>query len=230
MLSSKPVLLCIGSGPGIGRSVTALFAAKRYQNVALIARRPEQLDIEKAAILEATGHGVDVRMYALDITDTEALHSTITRIQQTLGNIECVFYNAARVQKSSFFTYRVEDLEYDFKICVSALYIVAKRLMPHLLDLAEMKPYFKPAFIVTSSMLPVEPMPDLFALSLAKAAQRNLVKSLSMTYGPHGVHIGVINVAGFVSPEDKVTNPNNIAQKTWEWFDTRGNAPFEVRI
>lgn len=102
--------------------------------------------------------------------------------------------------------------------------------MPHLLDLAEMKPYFKPAFIVTSSMLPVEPMPDLFALSLAKAAQRNLVKSLSMTYGPHGVHIGVINVAGFVSPEDKVTNPNNIAQKTWEWFDTRGNAPFEVRI
>ncbi|KAG4290161.1 hypothetical protein FPRO06_02047 [Fusarium proliferatum] len=118
MLSSKPVLLCIGSGPGIGRSVTALFAAKRYQNVALIARRPEQLDIEKAAILEATGHGVDVRMYALDITDTEALHSTITRIEQTLGNIECVFYNAARVQKSSFFTYRVEDLEYDLKVTV----------------------------------------------------------------------------------------------------------------
>ncbi|KAF4960446.1 hypothetical protein FGADI_936 [Fusarium gaditjirri] len=230
MLSSKPVLLCIGSGPGISRSVTALFAVKRYQNVALIARRPEKLDIEKAAILEAAGHGVDVRTYALDITDTEALLSTITRIEQTLGNIECVFYNAARVQKSSFFTYPVQDLEYDFKICVSALYIVAKRLMPQLLDLAEMKPYFKPAFIVTSSTLPAQPMPDLFALSLAKAAQRNLVQSLSMAYGSHGVHVGVINVAGFVSPEEKETNPDNISQKTWEWFDTRGNAPFEVRI
>ena len=62
------------------------------------------------------------------------------------------------------------------------------------------------------SMLPVEPMPDLFALSLAKAAQRNLVKSLSMTYGPHGVHIGVINVAGFISAEEKETKQEVVEQ------------------
>ncbi|KAF4339347.1 short-chain alcohol dehydrogenase [Fusarium beomiforme] len=230
MLPSKPTLLCIGCGPGISRSVTALFAAKRYEHVALIAQREESLEVERAAILEATGHGVDVRTYALDITQTEALLSTITQIEKMMGSIECVIYNAARVHKSSFFEYRVEDIEYDFKISVSVLYVVAKRLMPGLLDLAEMKPAHKPALIVTSSVSPVEPKPDMFALSLAKAAQRNLVHSLSMTYGPRGVQIGVINDIGFGSPEDKERTTERIAQKTWEWLNARGHVPFEVQL
>lgn len=112
----KPTLLCIGSGPGIGRSVTSLFATKHYKNVALIARRPEQLRIEKAAVQEAAGQSVNVQTYALDVTDTDTLLSALNRIEEDLGRIECVFYNAARVQNSSFFEYDVEEIEYDFKV------------------------------------------------------------------------------------------------------------------
>lgn len=86
----------------------------------------------------------------------------------------------------------------------------------------------KPALIVTSSMLPKEPIPQLFVLSLAKAAQLNLVQSLQLTYGSQGVFIGVINVAGQVSPSDPVRNPDNIAAKTWEWFEA--GKDFEVVI
>ena len=68
-------------------------------------------------------------------------------------------------------------------------------------------------------------------MSLVKAAQRNLVQSLSMTYAPQGVHVGVINVAGPVTPEDEWRNPRNIAQKTWEWFEgSRVTPSFEVEI
>ncbi|KAH7006690.1 hypothetical protein EDB82DRAFT_423436 [Fusarium venenatum] len=206
---SDTTLLCIGSGPGIGRSVTSLFATKHYKNVALIARRPDQLEIEKTAVHEAAGQSVNVQTYALDVTDTDALLPALNHIEEDLGRIECVFYNAARVQKSSFFDYDVKEIEYDFKYS-----------MPRLVELANTPSQYKPALIVTSSMLPLKPMPDLFALSLVKAAQLNL-----------GVHVGVINVAGFVSEEEKERNPKNIADKTWEWFTSDGeDMPFEVRI
>jgi NAD(P)-dependent dehydrogenase (short-subunit alcohol dehydrogenase family) len=81
---------------------------------------------------------------------------------------------------------------------------------------------------VTSSALPFQPIPQLFALSLTKAAQRNLVQSLNLTHAPEGVHIGVINVAGQVLPDDPVRNPTNIAAKTWEWFEA--GKEFEVVI
>jgi len=106
-----------------------------------------------------------------------------------------------------------------YQITVSALYAVAQRYVPHLVSLAKADPAAKPALLVTSSALPLQPIPQLFALSLAKAAQRNLVQSLNMTYGPEGVHIGVVNVAGIVSPDDSERNPANIAAKTWEWFE-----------
>jgi short-subunit dehydrogenase len=89
--------------------------------------------------------------------------------------------------------------------------------MSHLLELATSYPN-KPGLIVTSSALPFEPIPELFSLSLTKAAQLNLVRSMHMTYAPRGVHVGVINVGGAVSEDHERFNPANIAAKTWEWY------------
>ena len=104
------------------------------------------------------------------------------------------------------------------QINVSGLYTVAKREMAQLADMAKSDASSVPSIIVTSSMLPIQPIPQLFALSLVKAAQRNLIQSLRMEYGSQGVHIGMINVGGPVSPDHKDWNPTNIAAKAWEWF------------
>lgn len=103
--------------------------------------------------------------------------------------------------------------------------------MPHLISVAKADSSARAALIVTSSALPHHPIPQLFALSLVKAAQRNLVQSLQLQYGAEGVHIGVINVAGPVTPEDADRSPTIIAAKTWEWFEgAKGNPSFEVVI
>ncbi|KAL2270677.1 hypothetical protein VTJ83DRAFT_48 [Remersonia thermophila] len=227
-MTSK-TLLIIGSGPGISRSVATLFASKRYKNVGLVARRAESLTVEKTVLEKSVGTGVKVGTYAVDIADSEALIKTLERADLELGKPEAVFFNAARVIPSAFFEQDVKEIEYDLKITVSALYLVAQRYIPHLVSLAKSgEAGCKPALLVTSSALPFHPIPQLFELSLTKAAQRNLVQSLNLTYAPEGVHIGVINVAGQVFPDDPVRNPNNIAAKTWEWFeDGKG---FEVVI
>jgi hypothetical protein len=62
-------------------------------------------------------------------------------------------------------------------------------------------------------------VPQLLSLSLVKAAQRNMVMSFSRGYADSGIHFGLINVQGVVSPEMKVLNPKNIAETTWEFYE-----------
>ncbi|KAM0816683.1 putative short-chain alcohol [Seiridium cardinale] len=225
------ILLVIGVGPGIGRAVASTFASKRYHSVALFARRSDQLSLEKQALEEAVGHELNVKTYALDVTDNDALLKALDDVDATLGKPECVFYNAARVLPSQLLTHDVEEIEYDFKINVSALYIIAQRVIPQLVEIAKTDSTAKPALIVTSSLLPQHPIPQVFALSLVKAAQRNLMQSLSMTYASTGVHLGLVNVGGPVTPEHETLNPTNIASKTWEWFSLpREDQTFEVLI
>lgn len=108
---------------------------------------------------------------------------------------------------------------------------MAQRYIPHLIEVAKTDKSAYPAFVVTSSMLPQQPIPFLFALSSTKAAQRTLVQCLNMTYAQEGVIVGLVNVAGQVSPEDPTWNPTNIAAKAWDWVaGHKENPTFEVLI
>jgi short-subunit dehydrogenase len=78
-------------------------------------------------------------------------------------------------------------------------------------------------------MLPMNPIPEYFALSLVKAAQRNLMQSLWMVYAKQGVHVGVVNVGGPVSEGHEVWNPRNVAERAWGWFE-EGKGEFEVLV
>lgn len=120
MASNGKTLIVVGSGPGIGRSVTTLFATKRYSNVALIARRAEQLKLEQKAVEEAVGAGVNVKTYAVDVVDSEAFIKALDDIEAQLGKPECIFYNAARVLPSELLTHDIKDVEYDFKVSIAS--------------------------------------------------------------------------------------------------------------
>lgn len=112
----KKTLVVVGIGPGIGRSVTSLFTSKRYHNVALIARRAEQLEVERKALQETIGTHVNIKTYVIDVVDTDALTKALDDSDATLGKPECVFYNAARVLPSQLLSHDVKEIDYDFKV------------------------------------------------------------------------------------------------------------------
>lgn len=104
-------------------------------------------------------------------------------------------------------------------------------MIPQLIEMGKEDSTSMPSLIVTSSMLPVDPVPYVFSLALVKAAQRNLIQSLQMTYGSEGILIGIINVGGPVTPVHEAWNPPNIAARAWEWFaQSKTNPTFEVII
>lgn len=122
--NNNKTLLVVGIGSGIGRSVTSLFASQRYDNVALIARRAEQLEMEKTLLEEAvnissTGsreRPVTVKTFAVDVVDTDALTKALDESDEALGKPECVFWNAVRVLPSELLSHHVKEIDYDFKV------------------------------------------------------------------------------------------------------------------
>ena len=103
--------------------------------------------------------------------------------------------------------------------------------MPSLLQLAKTDTQAMPSLLVTSSLLPRDPIPELFLLSMVKAAQQNMVLSLSKTYRSQGVHVGLIIIGGAVDPSNKTLNPTNIASEAWDCYhQTREQQTVEVQI
>ncbi|KAE8406385.1 hypothetical protein BDV37DRAFT_243096 [Aspergillus pseudonomiae] len=218
-------LLLIGSGPGIGVAVASLFAQKRFDYIALFARNASQLQADKERILSAAaeaGRQVNVRTWKVDITDLDQFKTALAEVQ-SFGTLECVYFNAARVAGSNFFDFPIEDIELDLKLSVTAFYVAAQWAIPILASTMQKNPGtgFKPTFLVTSSLLPVDPIPELFSLSMAKAAQANMVKSLQK-FVAKGTHVGMVVVGGIVSPDSEFMNPTTIAQQAWELFNQDG--------
>ncbi|KAK0750136.1 hypothetical protein B0T18DRAFT_303726, partial [Schizothecium vesticola] len=223
-------LLIVGAGPGIARAVSTLLASKGYTTITLLARRASQLALEREALLSLHPHlNLQIHTFPVDITDVPALTSALAAADAAAGGPpSLVFFNAARVMPSKLFAHPAEEIEFDFKVTVLALYAVAGRYLPGMAERGGAGGE-RPGFIVTSSALPGEPEPELFALSLTKAAQKNLVRSLWLVYGGpgRGVHVGVVNVAGAVDGEGR--SPAMVARRLWEWYEA-GEGEFEVVV
>ncbi|KAH8886143.1 NAD(P)-binding protein [Thozetella sp. PMI_491] len=227
---SQYSLVLVGSGPGIGQAVAALFASKRYTKVALVARRQEQLNADREAV-EAAAPGAVVRTYVTDVADGPQLKNTLAKIANDVGTPETVFFNAAIIRPTSISEETEENMIYDFKITNTALLHTAQWALPQLTKLAKSDPQAKPSLLVTGTWLSRDPVPQIFTLSLVKAAQRNLCQSLAQVYGPEGVHVGMVRVMGLVDQAAASTNPKNIADSAWELFDeAKDKQTFEIEI
>lgn len=214
-------LLVIGSGPGIGATTASLFTQKSFSKVALISRDKTRLCKDRDTILKAANFAdktVEIEVWSVDITNTKAF-TTVLKETEKFATFNCVLFNAARVEPSDLLTFPEEEILKDFKTTTIALYTTAQWALPLL---SALEPADKPSILITSSLLPREPVPFVFSLSLVKAAQRNLVQSLAMT-NPD-VHIALLNVGGLVSWDDRWFNPPAIARKFWELYEQEKDA------
>ncbi|KAK4617698.1 hypothetical protein CLAFUW4_12365 [Fulvia fulva] len=117
-MSSAPVLVVLGSGPGIGISTAKLFAQRHFGQIALVSRNAERLENDKKEVEQAgkeAGKHVEVHTLPTNIGDLDQLPATLAKIQK-LGPLGCVFYNAARIRSSDILMTPVEELEEDFKV------------------------------------------------------------------------------------------------------------------
>ncbi|KAL7935112.1 NAD(P)-binding protein [Trichoderma chlorosporum] len=228
---SDNAVVIVGSGPGIGTNTAAVFAAKKFNKIALVARNPTQLEKDAATVTSASNGNVTVKTYSTDVIDPTKFTATLQQISQDLGTVEVILYNAAIVAESRHIEVSNEELIRDFMISTVALNNLSKWAFPQLTELAAKDSSTQPTVIVTSSHLPEAPEINLVSLSMSKAAQKNFTRSLRLQFEPKGVHVALLSVAGYVLDNNQKLNAKNIAQEAWNLYSQpKGSWTEDIRI
>ncbi|KAF2234182.1 NAD(P)-binding protein [Viridothelium virens] len=220
---SQNLLVVVGSGPGIGLSTASLFASHGF-SIALISRNAERLQSDVAAVKKSVSPSSTIKAYSTNVGDSSALSSTLSQIQSELGTPEVVLFNVARIQSSTIGQEPVRNIRGDFESMNVGLYVTATWALPLMEDRAKGRgkgPW--PSFLLSGGFVAEDPRETVFALSMQKAMQHNLMKSLwrvqmhkKTEEGP--VHFGVSNIGGHVGDEEPVRTASNIAGVHWELY------------
>jgi NAD(P)-dependent dehydrogenase (short-subunit alcohol dehydrogenase family) len=192
----------IGAGPGIGRSLARRFAVEGLP-VALVARRKETVE---AAVAALAGSGVRVVSLTADSTDEEALRTALDAAAGDLGPPDVVVYNAALVRADRPGELSEAAHLHAWAVNVGGALTAAAHVLPAMAGRGA------GTFIVTGGM--PEPDPAYTSLSLGKAGVRTLVELLHKEYGPAGVHVATVTVAGAVAA-GTAFDPDDIAEHYW---------------
>ncbi|RSN60860.1 short-chain dehydrogenase [Amycolatopsis sp. WAC 04182] len=188
----------IGAGPGIGRSVALRFAREGLP-ITLIARTTETLTPLAAEI------GTALALTA-DVTDEKALKTALDTAMREHGVPEVVVYNAAIIQADAPGKLSVERHLAAWSVNVVGAITAAAHVAPRMAERGS------GTIIVTGGM--PEAVPAYTSLSLGKAGVRALVSLLDTQFGPSGVHVATVTVAGPVA-KGTPFDPDDIAEHYW---------------
>ncbi|GIH77185.1 SDR family NAD(P)-dependent oxidoreductase [Planobispora longispora] len=192
----------IGAGPGIGQAVARRFA-REGMPITLVARSDRTL---RAAAEAVAPSGVPVVAFAADGADREALRAALDGAAAEHGLPDVVVYNAAIIQADAPGELSVRGHLEAWAVNVVGALNAAAHVAP------AMAARGSGTFLVTGGM--PEPEPRYVSLSLGKAGVRTLVELLDREYGPSGVHVASVTVAGPVAPGTGF-DPDDIAEHYW---------------
>lgn len=192
--------IVIGAGPGIGTSVARRLALEGL-TVGLIARSEATVDSALSALSDFDALGVTA-----DVTDEVALRAALDEIVDRFGVPELLVYNAALIQWDTFGELTPEQHLDAWAVNVVGAITAIAHLAPR------MALEGTGTILITGGM--PEPLPEVTSLSLGKAGVRALAALLAKAYGPAGVHVATVTVAGAVAP-GTAFDPDEIAEHYW---------------
>merc|ERR1711953_274600 len=168
------VCVVIGVGPGLGMSCVRQWVKEGYK-VAMVSRTASKLE---AAAAENPG----TLAVAADVTNPASLTAALTTIEQKLGEIHTVVYNAGLGAWATYENVTHEKLEMSMKTNVHGLLTVAQHVGPKMTARGE------GVIAVTGATAALRGKPMTVGFATAKAAQRMLTQSLARDLGPKGIH------------------------------------------
>jgi len=137
----------------------------------------------------------------------------VASIEEDLGPIDCIIYNAGQGVWKSWDQIPVADFEKGFKTCVSGLLMAAQQTVPKMIERGS------GSVLITGATASLRGKPITAGFAPMKGAQRLFAQSLARDVGPKGIHVGyfiidgVVGVAG--SGDDSKINPNDVADTYW---------------
>jgi NADP-dependent 3-hydroxy acid dehydrogenase YdfG len=173
-MTTKPLALVTGAGPGTGASLVRRFTEGGYR-VAMLARNADRLAALEAEIPDSIA-------VSCDVSDSVALERAIGKI----GNPKIVVHNAVGAAFGTFAQIEPEALQRNFEVNTMALFHLARLTTPAMIAAGE------GALIITGNTSAQRGRAAFAGFAPTKAAQRILAESLARDLGPKGIHVAYL--------------------------------------
>jgi NADP-dependent 3-hydroxy acid dehydrogenase YdfG len=216
-------LLIAGFGTGISVALAEKFGAEGFA-VALAARTADRLG-DGVKALEAKG--IRAAGFKADLSDVKAIPGLIKSVQDKLGPIDVVEWNAYASGAGDLLAVDAAEVRTPLDIAVTSLLATVQAALPDLRA-------NKGAVLVTNGGLGfLDPQVDTVAvqwkasgLAIANAAKHKLVRLLSKQLEPDGVYVGEVTVLGAVKGTawddgSSKLEASAIANKFWQIYTER---------
>ena len=211
MPEARPICLVTGVGPGTGTAIARRFGKAGYR-LALNARNETRL-----------------RALADEFEDTIVLPSDLSQgrgCDDVVGGVlrrgvpQVVIHNAVGGTFGDYLQVDPADLERNFAINVRALLLLARELVPAMVEEGG------GSLIATGNTSAYRGKPNFAAFAPTKAAQRILLESIARAEGPRGIHCAYVAIDAVIDlpwtrqlapdkPDDFFAKPDEIAEEVW---------------
>ncbi|WP_013335075.1 SDR family NAD(P)-dependent oxidoreductase [Gloeothece verrucosa] len=206
---SQPVCVVVGVGPGNGEAFARKFTNFGYR-VALLARSEDYL---QSLAMQLEG----ARGYSYDVTEIEKAQSIFQQIEQEVGTISVLIYNAGAGQFANIDQASLEGFQKAWEVNALGLFAVVKQVLP------QMRKLNFGQIVIIGATASLRGGANFLPFASAKAAQRSLAQSLARHLSPEGIHVSYVIIDGVISsprthqqmptrPSDNFLNPEHIAE------------------
>jgi len=209
---SNPVCVVIGVGPGNGLSFSRKFSEQGYE-VAMCSRNMEFLEQSAKEISNA-------HPFYYDVTDINSPDKIFSEIEDKLGPVDVLIYNAGAGQFANIDKATVDTYQSAWEINARGLFVAAKAVI------SGMRENGKGWIVVIGATASLRGNTGTVPFASAKAAQRSLAQSLAKQLGPENIHVSYVIVDGVIAlektkenmpgmPDDYFMNPDEIAESVY---------------
>ena len=223
--STRPVLLVLGVGPGLGLSVAHRFGAEGYA-VALVSRSSER----HSQYLQSLA-GVEAAAFTGDVTDPASLRAAVDAARERFGRIDVGYFGPAPYSglPGDLTGLDVAAARAALESMVLPAVDAASLLLP------ELRERGSGGLLFAGGLSSVVPMPALGAFVLVAAALRNYALTLHAALEPEGVYAGTLTIGGLIERGDlhralagqsglPTLDPDDLARTLWTLFAERKTA------
>ncbi|WP_188202065.1 SDR family oxidoreductase [Thermococcus camini] len=203
-------VIVTASSRGIGFNI-AKELLKRNARVVISSRSEGNL---KKALDELSSYG-EVYSVRTNLFDQKDLENLVKKSWELLGEVDALVWNAGNVRCEPCL---LHEASYTDWIEASALHTVAPGYLTTLLVQAWLERKRKGILVYLNSVSIKEPMPPLVLADVTRAGLVQLAKSVSRTYGKHGIRAYSILLGSFDTPGAR-ENLKAVAESRGEPFE-----------
>ncbi|KZT62897.1 NAD(P)-binding protein [Calocera cornea HHB12733] len=216
---AKPVIYIIGYGPLISDGIAELFGGKGFK-VGISARTESRLAAGKEKL---SAQGIEVGTAVIDVSEEPSVLAGLSKLVQELGEPNVLVFNVGSngPPGTDLGPKPLEEItpaifEKHWRISALGALHVSRWAVEHLKPLDG-----KRTLLFTGGGLSKDPRPNHAGLASSKAAMRNLSRVFYDVHKPNGLHVGLVTVRGFVTPESEKHSPKLIAEQYWKLYEEK---------